>query len=119
MKKKMQAAIAISLVIFCLLGCGDSSAKESCSKVDCKIMLEKDWSTFCVYSSETEMLLALECKNDDTEDAYRSIGAETRAFILYDLEEEEIKRNTEETSSIAKKYYELFCFCKSDTRTQS
>lgn len=92
MKKKMQAAIAISLVIFCLLGCGDSSAKESCSKVDCKIMLEKDWSTFCVYSSETEMLLALECKNDDTEDAYRSIGAETRAFILYDLEEEEIKR---------------------------
>ena len=60
-------------------------------ELDTGILFRDGWSSFCVYSDDAQMLLSVEGQVNEKDLFKFNGGFETRAYVLYDLNQEKIK----------------------------
>lgn len=61
-------------------------------ELDTGILFRDGWSSFCVYSDDAHMLLSVEGQVNEKDLFKFNGGFETRAYVLYDLNQEKIKK---------------------------
>ena len=90
MKKKRSLLTFIILFTVLLAGCGTEAPREK--ELDTGILFRDGWTSFCVYSDDAQMLLAVEGQVNEKDLFKFNGGFETRAYVLYDLKQEKIKK---------------------------
>ena len=86
MNERRRQLILVLLLTVLLAGCGMEAPREK--ELDTGILFRDGWSSFCVYSDDAHMLLSVEGQVNEKDLFKFNGGFETRAYVLYDLNQE-------------------------------